>query len=121
MNQFSEKEQKIFNKYPEIFRNTNLSVKQSCMAWGLDCPTQWFDKIEFACSLLNNLSFRGTKAEFIAVQVKEKFGELRFYYDLDFAEEGYDEANVKYIEKFVELIIDNTEKECYEPLLCPKK
>jgi hypothetical protein len=72
------REKEIFKKYPKIFRQKNLSIRESCMPWGLDCGIGWFDLIDDLCSKIQKIcNKRGFQTE--TVQVKEKFGELRFY------------------------------------------
>jgi NADH pyrophosphatase NudC (nudix superfamily) len=56
------------------------------MCWGFDCPDTWFDLIKELSVMGENFNKefvkRGIDARIEAVQVKEKFGELRFYYIL---------------------------------------
>lgn len=88
-------EKELLNKYPEIFRQKDLSMTQTAMCWGIDCDKGWYHIIDTLCSRLQRLTKEGhPQVEF--VQVKEKFGGLRVYvhqasdlqYELiDFAEE----------------------------------
>jgi len=34
-------EQEIFAKYPEIFKEKDLPMEQTCMCWGLEVPDSW--------------------------------------------------------------------------------
>ena len=92
-----EKTKELYDKYPLIFRQKDLDMRQTCMCWGFECADGWFDIIDGLCSdiqshidnqnySINFKKERGTlppdSPEFPqieAVQVKEKFGGLRFY------------------------------------------
>lgn len=52
------------------------SLQQSLMGFGFDCGDGWFDLIWRLCEDIEKL---GPPKGFEVVQVKEKFGELRFY------------------------------------------
>lgn len=92
-----EKQQALFDKYPEIFRERVLSPQETCLCWGLECDSGWYDLIDALCEALTYTYITGLKVgeEFVevkppkvvATQVKEKFGTLRFYYRLEFAED----------------------------------
>jgi len=73
---------KLFKKYPELFRQKNLSMRETCMCWGLSCSAGWYTLLDNLCSWLNwnmkNNSHMFPQVEF--TQIKEKFGTLRAYY-----------------------------------------
>lgn len=110
-----ELEQKIFNKYPKIFKDSTKSPQETCMCWGLEVGDGWYELIDVLCEALTytfttsvrvdeedgkrlgiepykdikgDLSyfFRVEPPQVVADQVKEKFGTLRFYYHLEFDE-----------------------------------
>jgi hypothetical protein len=62
--------------FPEYFAGTEKSLQQSLMKFGCCCEDGWFDIIYRCCLELkkNNLH-----VEF--VQIKQKFGTLRLYYN----------------------------------------
>ena len=95
-----DKDKALCEKYPKIFRDRNASPQETCMCWGLDVGDGWFDLIDTLCGSIQHhvdwkfkgqeykvksgqLSSEDVKTEdelqVIAVQVKEKFGGLRFY------------------------------------------
>jgi len=88
-----ELENKLIDKYPEIFTRKNESGEREVVSYGLSVGDGWYDIIDCLCSSvqnhLNHHRSRGhlTPAEFEeqvqtkAAQVKEKFGGLRFYVD----------------------------------------
>lgn len=72
-----ENDAKLVADYPDIFRDRNEDITKTPMAWGVSCGDGWFNIIDRACALISNHT---TDRPFVAVQVKEKFGSLRFYY-----------------------------------------
>ena len=88
------KRQEILEKYPSLYREKDLPMEESCMHWGLDVPEDWLpviDKLSYALTNPYRVGLGGgriIKPKFIAKQVKIKFGELRFYYEVDIEVEG---------------------------------
>ena len=74
-----ELEDTLFEKYPNIFGDR----KQPCHFWGFECGDGWYMLIDTLC---HDLQFNtdknnsgGKYPQIVALQVKEKFGGLRFY------------------------------------------
>lgn len=65
-------------KYPVIFRDRHAPMSETAMCWGFACGDGWYPLIDMLCARLMRLSPTSTDIP-IAVQVKEKFGGLRFY------------------------------------------
>jgi len=83
-----ELQNKLFEKYPKIFRQKDLSMQETCMCWGFDCGDGWYNIIDTLCHqiqwhLKHNLKKYEVPevANVEATQVKEKYGGLRFYYN----------------------------------------
>lgn len=100
-----ELQTKIYEKYPEIFKDKDASPNTSCMGFGLDVADGWYTLIDNLCNflmrgvrsdqyMLDIYKQRNDQAKIIeyqnkvdaalailpvASQVKEKFGTLRFY------------------------------------------
>ena len=82
-----ELQNKLFEKYPKIFRQKDWPMNQTCMCWGIDTGDGWYNLLDTLCGQIawhveHNLN-KDEDSEVInveAVQVKEKFGTLRFYY-----------------------------------------
>lgn len=80
----SELEQKLFEKYPLLYRGRSLPPSQSSMHWGIEADDGWFSLIDqLSCDIESEI--RRMKDACCpddelpaAVQVKEKFGSLRF-------------------------------------------
>jgi len=97
----AELQKKLFDKYPKIFVQKDLPMIQTCMCWGIDCGDGWYWLIDNLCDAIQRYCdsrnegvrggflkgikgyLKGTTPEeewqVEAVQVKEKFGGLRFY------------------------------------------
>lgn len=69
----------LCERYPLIFAERNLSMKQTCMFWGIACGDGWFDLIDTLCERLQFWTDHNKAPQVVAVQVKEKWGELCFY------------------------------------------
>lgn len=89
-------EEKLYKKYPKIFRQRNLSITDTAMCFGIECGDGWYDLIDILCFLLQN-SVKNNHPQVEAVQVKEKFGGLRFYADNC---DEYQEGLIKFAEYF---------------------
>lgn len=76
-----ELENKLFEKYPKLFRQKELSMQETCMCWGLDCGAGWYWLLDNLCSCIQDYIDANNKTQAETVQVKEKFGGLRFYLD----------------------------------------
>jgi hypothetical protein len=70
---------KLFKKYPSLFRDRHKSIQESCMPWGIDCGNGWYKILDELCYELSNLD-----VDVVFDQVKEKFGTLRIYYHMNF-------------------------------------
>jgi hypothetical protein len=82
----AELQKKLFEDFPKLFVQKDLDMKQTCMCWGIECPSEWYDVIYAACKhiqgMINcnkHLSDKYPQIEF--TQVKEKFGALCMYYN----------------------------------------
>lgn len=82
----------LVEKYPKIFRDRYASMQKTCMCWGFDHGDGWFEIIDAMCSSIQHhidhirrqhpeLSDEEFDEQYqvVAVQVKQKFGGLRFY------------------------------------------
>ena len=74
-----ELDELLCQRYPLIFAERNLSMKETCMCWGIACGDGWFDLIDVLCERLQFWTDRNSAPQVVAIQVKEKFGELCFY------------------------------------------
>ena len=73
-------EQQLYNFGPILYQEKDLSMNQTCMCWGFECPDEWFSLLKDLTIKIEEINnkYKG-QYEYIAHQVKEKFGSLRFY------------------------------------------
>jgi hypothetical protein len=77
-----ELERKLVDKYPKLFTDFGGSPSRSLIAFGFECGDGWFDLLDTLCTQLLALEpvDEGEGIQPLrAVQVKEKYGTLRFY------------------------------------------
>jgi len=75
----AELEKQLVEKYPKIFKDYKGDPRQTCMAFGFECGDGWYWLIDSLCKNLQWNTDHNGYPQVIAVQVKEKFGGLRFY------------------------------------------
>lgn len=73
----------LFKKYPKIFRQKDLSMKETAMCWGIECGPGWYNLIDILCYSLQQLTDQKGYPQVEFIQVKEKFGSLRIYTHTD--------------------------------------
>jgi hypothetical protein len=81
-----ELQEKIFEAYPNIFRQKDLPQTQTAMCRGISCGDGWYTIINELCANIQNHVINENRNNpeednmiCEALQVKEKFGGLRFY------------------------------------------
>lgn len=70
---------KLYMRFPNIFKGRSRPLTESLMAFGLECADGWFDLIHELCDDLERQATLEDMPLPEAVQIKEKFGGLRFY------------------------------------------
>jgi hypothetical protein len=75
-----ELQEKLFNKYPNLYKQRHLPMTETCMNWGICTGPGWYNLIDELSSKLEPMGVE-------AVQVKEKLAGLRYYISF-----GNDEA-----------------------------
>jgi len=72
---------KLFNDFPDLYRGCNKPMTEPLMCFGFECGDGWFQIIyDLSSDLMRISRTKGYKPP-VVVQVKEKFGGLRFYID----------------------------------------
>jgi hypothetical protein len=76
--------QKLYQDFPVLYRDARPGVEDSCVQWGFSCGDGWYQLIrKFSAAIEAEAKKLGldTQSEEWprALQVKEKFGTLRFY------------------------------------------
>ena len=69
---------KLVTEYPKLFKQYRSDIKDLYSNWVFECEPGWYDIIDNLCKKIAKVT---DKVEFI--QIKEKFGSLRIYVDLD--------------------------------------
>lgn len=84
----------LCQKYPKIFRDRSGDPRQTLMCFGFECSDGWFGIIDSLCNTIqSHVNWKRNSEPFntlsdeefdeihqtVAVQVKEKWGGLRFY------------------------------------------
>lgn len=73
-----ELEAKLYERYPKIFAERQLAPQETAMCWGIAAGDGWFGLIDALCECLQREADNGDGPQPVAMQVKEKFGTLRF-------------------------------------------
>jgi len=71
--------EELMNKYPKIFIQRDWSPQKTSMCWGITCGNGWLYLIDKLCSKIQRHVYKNKLKQVEAIQVKEKFGGLRFY------------------------------------------
>jgi hypothetical protein len=89
-----ELDNKLCVDFPQLYRQRHWDASKTCMCWGFECGDGWFDIIYELSQKLDALfkkhNLNGDDYP-ACVQVKEKFGYLRFYME-GIPKEIYEEA-----------------------------
>lgn len=83
-----ELENKLRELAPTILKDMWGTANQTCMHWGIECGDGWFELLKELLIALEALNDERAPDEpkAYAEQIKEKFGELRFYLAAEDAE-----------------------------------
>ena len=93
-----ELQEKLYKKYPDIFRQKDLSMKETAMCWGISCGDGWYNILDTLCSHLQNL-------------VDQPKKNIELYKSWIQKEEEKDEGiNKEWIERCKKLIKESQEK-----------
>ena len=90
MNEVKETERKsaydgFMERWPILFQQRRLPMSRTCMCWGIEAGDGWKQPLQKLCNQLEAINLMMGKKfgfEIQAVQVKQKFGELRFYFNV---------------------------------------
>jgi hypothetical protein len=73
----------LVKKYPKILKHFRGDPMHTCMAWGFEVEDGWYKlldecmkKMQYFCDLCSK---DGREVQVVADQIKEKYGDLRFY------------------------------------------
>jgi hypothetical protein len=71
----------LFEKYPDLFFQKDLDMTRTCMCWGVDTGNGWYDILDKMCAAIVAHQHYKKDLPVSFVQIKEKFGGLRAYFD----------------------------------------
>lgn len=66
--------------YPLIFRDCHADATETGVYWDFECGDGWYSLIDNLCKCIQTYITNNKCEQITAIQVKEKFGTLRFYY-----------------------------------------
>lgn len=69
----------LCSRYPTIFRERHAPASRTAMCWGFCCGSGWYPLIDTLCGETQRRVDTHGVEDVVALQVKEKFGGLRFY------------------------------------------
>jgi hypothetical protein len=69
----------LCDRYPLIFADRHAPESQTAMCQGFDCEDGWYFLVDVLCRELQWMTDHAEAPQVIALQVKQKFGGLRFY------------------------------------------
>lgn len=72
---------KLFEDFPILYQQKVLSPQHSLMCFGFSCGDGWYSLIRELSEKIEGYNGKNPDSPIVAVQVKEKFGALRFYVD----------------------------------------
>ena len=76
-----KKQEQLYKKYTEIFAQKDSSMQETCMCWGISCGDGWFRLLDNLCDYITTMCKNNGWRIPQAIQIKEKWGCLRFYTD----------------------------------------
>ncbi len=68
----------LCQRHPQLFQHRHADPQTCAMGWGLQCGDGWFDLIDILCESLQQETEHGDAPQAVAMQVKQKWGRLRF-------------------------------------------
>jgi hypothetical protein len=74
-----ELQNKLYENYPKIFTQKDWPETDTCMCWGICVKDGWYHILDVLCMMIQTYALN-KNLNIQATQVKEKFGQLRFYY-----------------------------------------
>lgn len=104
-----ELQDQLYNKYPELFYEKDLSMKETCMCWGIECGDGWYNILEVLCSLIS-VAVRNSKENI------KRYEKILSKEDLSEKEREFFERNLKESKSFPDIVHVNQVKEKFGTL-----
>ncbi len=99
-------QQQLYDRYPDLFREKDLPMSQTCMCWGIETGDGWATLLDAMCAALSTESWSGSISidmdeqregdepywqyelpQVVCHQCKTKMATLRFYYHTEYSPE----------------------------------
>ena len=97
-----------------LYKEKDLPIQKTCMCWGFQCPDTWFQVLKELSKKIEYINLQNFgKLEIIAKQVKQKYGQLRFYYQINCKQDDISDEEYNKIKNEVELLIKRAEIQIY--------
>ena len=92
----AELQKQLYERYPSIFADKNKRPTETLICFGCECGGGWFDLLDECCAELTRIEEECGLITKV-VQIKEKYGTLRFYVtgDHDYTKVAF-ESNTRY-------------------------
>ncbi len=104
-------EEEIFSLGPILYQRKTLSINQTCLAWGIECPDSWYNELKDLTIKLEKLNNQYKDLiQVVAEQVKEKYGSLHFYYDIVTIKDNIKQEIINDISQKCNEYIENAEE-----------
>jgi hypothetical protein len=107
-----ELELKLVEKYPKILKDYGGDMRQTALCFGFQNDNGWYDlldkcmnKLQYFCDLCSK---EGRLVQVIANTIKTKYGTLRYYYDID----GANDTESSIIDDIVSEAENKSERTC---------
>lgn len=105
---------KLMKEFPILYKQRTLPMSETCMCWGIECSEGWYRPLHDLSNKLESLNETFGKTygfEIQAVQVKEKYGTLHFYWDIYKIDK--EPTKLSYFNGIVENIVKEAEDQCF--------
>ena len=73
--------ERLYAAFPRLYRGRHKLMYESSMCWGFVCGDGWYKVLYDLSQELNDYLEKNPSVDFEVVQVKSKFGILRFHLD----------------------------------------
>ena len=74
-----ELDRKLVEDFPILYKDRRKSMTETAMCWGFECGDGWEPLIRELSKKIEEYNNTSYDLPTVAIQVKEKFGSLRFY------------------------------------------
>lgn len=96
----------MMSSYPMLYAQRKLPMDETCMCWGIEAGIGWYEPLnKLSCKLERlNAFYSKYNLNVQASQVKEKYGTLRFYYDIVVVQNRFTKTIISLCRKAIKFI-----------------